>query len=68
MKKKNINFDINATERPTKHVLSVLRKIYRQGYSNPSAAYLSAQRTAEAIEKARQQVAAALGCDSEEII
>ena len=67
-KRKNINFDINATERPTKHVLSVLRKIYRQGYSNPSAAYLDAQKTAEDIERARQQVATALGCDADEII
>lgn len=67
-KRRNINFDVNATERPTRHVLSVLRKIYREGYSNPSAAYLSAQRTAEAIERARQQVATALGCDSDEII
>lgn len=67
-RKKNINFDVNATERPTRHVLSVLRDFYGNGYSNPSAAYFDAQRVAEAIERARQQVATALGCDASEII
>lgn len=67
-KKKNINFDHNATMLPTRHVLGVLRRIYREGYSNPSAAYFDAQRTLQAIERARQQVATALGCDSDEII
>lgn len=67
-KKKNIDFDHNATTLPTRHILGVLRDIYDFGYSNPSAAYLSAQRTAKAIERARQQVATALGCDADEII
>ena len=67
-KHKYINFDRNATTPPTRHVLAVLRKIYREGYNNPSAAYFGAQKTAEAIERARQQVATALGCDSNEII
>ena len=67
-KHKYINFDHNATTPPTSHVLAVLRKIYRDGYNNPSAAYFGAQKTAEAIERARQQVATALGCDSNEIM
>lgn len=67
-KHKYINFDHNATTPPTRHILAVLRKIYREGYNNPSAAYFGAQKTAEAIERARQQVATALGCDSNEII
>lgn len=67
-KHKYINFDHNATTPPTRHVLAVLRKIYREGYNNPSAAYFGAQKTAGAIERARQQVATALGCDYNEII
>lgn len=65
--KKKINFDVNATERPTRYVLAVLRKIYRYGYSNPSAAYFDAQRTLNSVERAREQTALALGCDKDEI-
>lgn len=66
-RRKNINFDHNATTPPTRHVLRVLRKVYRQGYSNPSAAYLSARETLDKVERARRQVADALGCDADEI-
>ena len=66
-KKHNINFDVNATMLPTRHVLRVLRRVYRQGYSNPSAAYYEAQKTSNAIEKARLQVAEALNCSADEI-
>lgn len=67
-KRKNINFDVSATEAPSKHVLRTLRDIYSKGYSNPSASYLSARETLGAIDKARKKVALALGCDEEEII
>lgn len=66
-KKHNINFDANATMPPTRHVLRLLKKIYRKGYNNPSATYLDAQKTADAVEKARLQIATALGCSADEI-
>ena len=66
-KRKNINFDVNATECPSERVLAVLKEVYKKGYNNPSASYLEARITLELIEKARKQTALALGCDIEEI-
>lgn len=64
---KNINFDVNATEKPDKHVLRTMWRLYRRGYANPNAAYKDARMTAELIETAREKVATALGCDPDEI-
>lgn len=40
----------------------------RDGYANPSGAYVAAKRARHAIEAARQQVADLLGADAEEIV
>ena len=68
MVKRNINFDVNALERPTKHILKTVEQLYRQGYANPSAAYKEGREAAEMVEKAREKVAKALGCNTDEII
>lgn len=67
-KKKNINFDVNALERPTRHVLKTVEQLYSQGYANPSTAYKEGREAAEMVEKAREKVAKALGCYTDEII
>lgn len=66
-KLRHVNFDKNALVMPTRHVLRTLRRIYKNGYSNPSSTYLDGQKAAELVEKARMKVAIALGCDSDEI-
>ena len=66
-KRKNINFDINAIEMPSKHVLKTVERLYRQGYANPNANYLDGRIAAEMIEKARDKVSKALHCKSNEI-
>jgi len=67
-KRKNINFDINAISMPSKRVLKAVEQLYCQGYANPSAAYKEGREAMEMVEKAREKVAKALGCDSDEII
>lgn len=67
MSRKNINFDVNAIEKPDKHVLRTMWRFYHHGYANPNATYKDARMTAELIETAREKVAKALGCDADEI-
>lgn len=66
-KKKNINFDANATTPPLKCVKSRLKEIYSGKYANPSAIYLDGRRAMNVVEEARKRIADVLGCDSEEI-
>lgn len=66
-KSKNINFDKNSIVMPTRHVLRTLRRIYKDGYSNPSSTYYDGQRANELVERARMTVADALGCLPSEI-
>ena len=63
----NINFDNNAMSNPTRHVLSVLRNVYKKRYNNPSSIYLDGIRSMNRVEIARNQIANALGCDTYEI-
>lgn len=65
--KKHINFDHNAIEMPSKHVLKTIERLYAQGYANPNANYLDGRKAMEMIEKAREKVAIALGCQPNEI-
>ena len=67
MSHKNINFDVNATEKPDKHVLRTMWRLYHHGYANPNATYKDARMTAELVETAREKVAKALGCYPDEI-
>ena len=67
MKGRNINFDKNATCMPSKKVLKAIRRLYKEGYSNPSSVYFDGRKTKALIEEARQKTANALGCDADEI-
>lgn len=66
-KKKYINFDHNAIEMPSKHVLKTVERLYHQGYANPNATYLSGRIASEMVENARVKVADALHCQPNEI-
>lgn len=66
-RKKNINFDYNAMAQPTKHVLKTLKKLYREGFHNPSASYLDGRLSWQMMEMARLTIADYLGCDEDEI-
>lgn len=65
--KHNINFDVNAIEMPSKHILKTVERLYHRGYANPSSVYKDGRIAAEMVERARLQVAKALGCEADEI-
>ncbi len=60
--------DNNATTQPDPAVVEAMLPFLRDEYANPSSGYACAARVREAIENARAQVAALLGCDAPEIL
>lgn len=65
---RNIYLDNNATTQPDPAVVEAMLPFLREQYANPSSGYASAARVRDAIEHAREQVAALLGCEPSEII
>jgi cysteine desulfurase len=63
-----IYLDNNATTKTDPTVLSAMMPYLTEEYGNPSSAYRFGKRSAEAVERAREQVAALLGCDPREIL
>jgi cysteine desulfurase len=63
-----IRLDNNATTAPCRDALEAAARWVAGNSANPGAAYGSAREAAAAIERAREQVAAAFGCDSVEVI
>jgi cysteine desulfurase len=63
-----IYFDNNATTQIDPAVLDTMLPFLKEQYGNPSSVYSFGKRTARAIEQARQQVAALVGCEPGEII
>jgi cysteine desulfurase len=63
-----IYFDNNATTQVDPAVLDTMLPFLKEQYGNPSSAYSFGKRTARAIEQARQQVAALVGCEPGEIV
>jgi cysteine desulfurase len=61
-------FDNNATTQIDPAVLEVMQPFLEKYFANPSSGYRFATRVREAIEHAREQVAALLGCEPGEII
>ena len=61
-------FDNNATTRVDPAVLEAMLPFLTELYGNPSAAYRFGSQVAGAIAKAREQVAALLGCEPTEIV
>jgi cysteine desulfurase len=63
-----IYLDNNATTQIDPEVLQEMLPFLREQYGNPSSAYTFGRHAAEAVEKARAQVASLLGCASTEIL
>jgi cysteine desulfurase len=63
-----IYFDNNATTKTDPAVLKAMMPWLTEDYGNPSSAYRFGKRAADAVEHARAQVAALLGCEPREII
>jgi cysteine desulfurase len=63
-----IYFDNNATTSVDPSVLTEMLPFLKEQYGNPSSAYSFGKRVARAVERAREQVAALLGCEPSEIL
>jgi cysteine desulfurase len=63
-----IYLDNNATTKTDPSVLEAMMPYLTEEYGNPSSAYRFGKRSFEAVERARQQVAALLGCEPREIL
>ncbi len=67
MEKRTVYADNAATTRITPPVLEAMMPWLQNGYGNPSSIYALGREARVAIETARGQVAAALGCGKEEV-
>jgi cysteine desulfurase len=63
-----IYLDHNATTPVAPEVLEAVRAALADAWGNPSSAHLFGARARAAVENAREQVAAALGCRPDEIV
>jgi cysteine desulfurase len=63
-----IYLDNNATTQTDPAVVSAMMPYLTAEYGNPSSAYRFGKRSAEAVERAREQVAKLLGCEPREIL
>ncbi|GAB4273636.1 MAG: cysteine desulfurase family protein [Deferrisomatales bacterium] len=63
-----IYLDYNASTPLAPEVIGALEPLLRQAYGNPSSAHWAGRPAREAVERARGQVAALLGCDPGEVV
>lgn len=63
-----IYLDANATTPVDPAVLDAMLPFLREHFGNPSAAYAAGRVAHRAVEKAREEVAALLGAETEEVI
>jgi cysteine desulfurase len=63
-----IYLDNNATTQVDPAVVDAMLPWLRNGYGNPSSVYRLGREAADAVETARGQVAALLGCDQAEVV
>jgi cysteine desulfurase len=63
-----IYFDNNATTSIDPAVLDAMLPFLKEQYGNPSSAYSFGKRVAQAVEHAREQVAALIGCEPSEVL
>ena len=62
-----IYLDNNATTRPAPEVVGAMLPYLTEWYGNPSSVHRFGQRSRQAIDEARAQVAAAVGCADAEL-
>lgn len=60
--------DNNATTRPAAEVIEAMMPYFTTWYGNPSSVHRFGQRSRQAIDEARGQVAAAVGCAEAELL
>jgi len=65
---KTIYFDNNATTKVAEEVLEEMKPLFCDIYGNPSSMHTFGGQVGHKISKAREQVAALLGCEPSEII
>ena len=63
-----IYLDYNATTPIHAEVAAAIRSVLEDTFGNPSSGHAYGQAAAAVVDTARQQVAALLGCDSDEVI
>ena len=63
-----IYLDYNATTPILPEVVDAMLPYLRKHFGNPSSAHIYGRRSHQAIERARAQVAALIGCHSDEIL
>lgn len=63
-----IDLDANATTALLPEVVDAMLPWLRDGHANPSGAHCEAKRARAAIDRAREQVAALIGADADEIV
>lgn len=68
MTRPRIYLDYNASTPIAPEVAAVMRPLLDNAYGNPSSTHWAGQPAREAVEQARAQVAALLGCASDEIV
>ncbi len=64
---RSIYMDYSATTPVREEVLEAMLPIFREGFGNPSSAHAFGHAPREALDAAREKVAAAMGASSEEI-
>ncbi|MDA7716916.1 cysteine desulfurase [bacterium] len=67
LSKRNVYFDHNATTYIAPHVRRVMNRVLKSYWGNPSSGYAKGKMSAQIIEKARENVAAAIGAHSHEV-
>lgn len=63
-----IYLDYNATTPLLPEALDAMLPFLRQQFGNPSSSHAAGRATRAGVEAAREQVAALLGCDAEEVV
>lgn len=63
-----IYLDNNATTQPLPEVVRLVAEIMSTGYGNPSSVHRAGERGRQLLRKARQQVADAVGGDTEHVV
>jgi len=68
MHDKHIYLDFNATTPIAPEVAAAINQALTESFGNPSSDHWAGLAARQAVEKARAQVAALLGCSSEEVV
>jgi cysteine desulfurase len=68
MTEKQIYLDFNASTPPAAEVVEAMRPLLTEHFGNPSSHHWAGAPAKAAVERARAQVAALLGCEPDEVV